>query len=91
MDLKRATPRNLRFIGVFVELVSRFGLPTSSLPTHPEGFLLDVIYPVLLQFYQCFIGFFNTSCRSLSQLTAACFCLYFRARLGFGLGFGFEV
>ncbi|MBO4848293.1 MAG: hypothetical protein J5586_03985, partial [Clostridia bacterium] len=77
--------------GAFVELVSRFGLPTSSLPTHPEGFFLDVIYRVILQFYQCFTGFFKTSCRSLTQLAAACFRLFFRARLGFGLGFGLEV
>ena len=74
-----------------LELVSRFGLPTSSLPTHPEGFFLVVIYRVLSQFSQCFIGFFETICCSVSQLVAASFCLFFCARLGFGLGFGLEV
>ena len=29
---KRSTPKSQRFSGVFLELVSRFGLPTSSLP-----------------------------------------------------------
>ncbi len=74
-----------------LELVSRFGLPTSSLPTHPEGFFLDVFYRILMRFYQFFIGFFGTICCSVSQLVAASFCLFFRARLGFGLGFGLEM
>ena len=84
---KGKSPETVVVLGLFLELLGRFELPTSSLPNIDNLFSLVVCCCALTKKPLIESGVFRSACCTLAQAVFLFRCRFFRCGVGFCVGF----